>query len=283
MSESARLPDFVVIGAMKSGTTSLYRWLEQHPAVTVPQVKEPHFFSLDDRWERGIGWYRGLFAGIGSDRVTGEFSASYTAPAWSAVAAERMAEVLPAARLVYLLRDPRQRLRSHFAHQLQRGRERRSLATALADPDSVYVRQSEYSVMLQPYLDRYPPEQVLVVTLEELTGDDTSSWDALLSHLALGVMPRPGTVHNRTEGQRPFRMPYYWLLDHGLVSLLLTAPRPVRRMGRRLLAQGPDPYADAIQEALTTPLPLPVQARLAADEERLRKVLGRDEPLWNMT
>src|SRR4051812_39114595 len=102
MTGHGRLPDFVVIGAMKSGTTSLYHWLAQHPSVRLPRAKEPHFFSREERWSRGVDWYRGLFAEASHDHVTGEFSTSYTAPHFSGVAADRMARVLPSAQLVYL-------------------------------------------------------------------------------------------------------------------------------------------------------------------------------------
>lgn len=281
---AGRLPDFVVIGAMKSGTTSLYHWLGEHPSVRLPDVKEPQFFSREDRWGRGLDWYRGLFAGIGPDLVTGEFSTSYTAPDLDAVAAGRIAATVPDARLVYLLRDPAHRLRSHFVHETRRTREKRSFAAAVADPDSVYVAQSEYGARLAPYLACFPREQLFVVTLEQLTSSDAGPWQALLRHLGVDDdVPRPGVVHNVAARKSQFRGPMLWLHEHGLGKVLMAAPRPLRKLGRSVLLARPDAYRAAVHAAWTEELPGEVVARLAEDESRLRELLGADTPLWSST
>jgi len=93
VSGSGRLPDFVVIGAMKSGTTSLYHWLGQHPSVRLSAVKDPQFFSREDRWERRLvpRVVRAHRTGLRA----GEFSTSYTAPGCDDVAASLMAATMP--------------------------------------------------------------------------------------------------------------------------------------------------------------------------------------------
>ena len=86
-----RLPDFIVIGAMKAGTTSLSVWLGAHPDVDLPGVKEPNFFSTPEKpGTKGIASYRALFAGTRPGFVTGEFSVAYSSPEKAGLAAERI-------------------------------------------------------------------------------------------------------------------------------------------------------------------------------------------------
>ena len=84
----ARLPDFVLIGAMKAGTTTLFRRLASVPGITLPDTKEPHFFSSEQTWSRGLDWYCSLFDGC--DGITGEASASYSDAATSGLVSERI-------------------------------------------------------------------------------------------------------------------------------------------------------------------------------------------------
>ena len=94
--KAPRLPDFIIVGALKSGTTTLFRWLATHPGTSL-KTKEPHFFSGEAAWGRGIDWYRSLFEAAGDDVVTGEASATYTSMAAAPIAAARIAEVVPGA------------------------------------------------------------------------------------------------------------------------------------------------------------------------------------------
>ncbi len=127
---SSRLPDFIVIGAAKSGTTTLHEWLHRQPEVYCSVLKEPRFFSRD--WGKGIDWYAGLFAGAATDQLIGEASTNYTDTNFSELAAERMSATIPCARLVYLLRHPVERLRSQYGHNWRRAAETAPLPTPSA-------------------------------------------------------------------------------------------------------------------------------------------------------
>src|SRR5262245_17814119 len=105
------MPDFIIIGAKKSGTKSLINWLSEQPEVESTRIKEPNFFSWDDVWSRGPAWYSGLFAGAGTDRLCGEASTSYTELRHAIKAAERMGATVPAVKVIYTLRHPIERLR----------------------------------------------------------------------------------------------------------------------------------------------------------------------------
>ena len=130
------LPTFVVIGAMKAGTVSLRHYLDEHPDVFLGRggkFGEPNFFIAEDNWSRGRGWYESLFDDAGRAAAIGECSPSYTmAPAFRGVP-ERMAQVVPDARLVYVVRDPIARMQSMYMHQVSAGRERRRAEVALLD------------------------------------------------------------------------------------------------------------------------------------------------------
>jgi hypothetical protein len=274
---AAPLPDFLVIGAIKCGTTTLFNWLAQHPGVSVAAMKEPHFFSRDDQWERGVEWYSALFSTTRSDTITGEASASYTAFSRAEIAAERAAQVVPNARLVYLIREPIERMRSHYRHAVLRDHEARSFGEAVRDPAARYVTSSLYYSCLAPYLERFGREQVLVVRMEDLVGDGEPGWRAVLDHLGLSHQPPPGTVHNRTSGKRPPRAIGRALFGRGLGAAPKWTPAWVRSAGRRVLLRNIDD--DPRLRSADDPVPDDVRARVYADVERLTQVLDLPD-LW---
>src|ERR671915_544163 len=97
------LPNLIVIGAMKSGTTSLHNYLSLHPEIFMTEVKEPSFFTLEGNWWRGREWYEAQFPVAA--KIRGESSPDYTKHPRHAGAPERMHAMIPDAKLVYLLRD----------------------------------------------------------------------------------------------------------------------------------------------------------------------------------
>lgn len=168
---ATRLPNFLVIGAMKSGTTSLFHYLQSHPQVFMSPLKEVDFFSAELNWDRGLDWYRRQFSGAGPGvTAIGEASTSYTKYPEYAGVAERIARTLPEARLIYVVRDPIARIRSHYQHRSLIGAEREPLETAVLD-DPRYVDCSRYAFQIEQYLRVVPREQLLVVSSEGLRSD----------------------------------------------------------------------------------------------------------------
>lgn len=163
-------PDLIIIGAMKCGTTSLHRYLDQHPDVGMSKVKELNFFFGDQpgeagNWWRGVDWYRRQFPVTAA--VRGEASPGYTSPDHPEVAA-RMAQLVPDARLIYLVRDPLDRAVSQYLHHRRDGDERRPLGEALLDPASQYIARSRYHERVTPFLAHYQPDQLMVVDQRDL-------------------------------------------------------------------------------------------------------------------
>jgi hypothetical protein len=129
--QTGALPDFVIIGAQKGGTTSLYRLLRQHPYVRPAARKELHYFSF--RFDRGLDWYRSCFPAPRQENerntITGEASPYYL---FHPHAPRRMAEAVPRARLIALLRNPVDRAYSHYQMIVGFGQEPLTFEEALA-------------------------------------------------------------------------------------------------------------------------------------------------------
>jgi hypothetical protein len=171
----------------------MHRYLDAHPEIGMAAMKETNFFAgppvrevEPDPWWRGGQWHRGVewYASLFDPRalVRGETSPSYTTPDHPHVA-RRMSEVLPDARLVYLVRDPVERALSQFQHHAGDGAERRPAAQALLDPDSQYLARSRYHERLAPYLDHFDGSQILVVAQERLLHDRRGTLRRVYDHV----------------------------------------------------------------------------------------------------
>jgi Sulfotransferase domain len=213
------LPDFLVLGAQKAGTTALYAYLRWHPGITGPSWKEVSFF--DRHWWRGVRWYRGQFPLRSRGRLVGEASPSYL---FHPLAPERARAVVPDARLVVVLRDPVDRAYSHYQHEVALGREPLSFEDALAaeegrtrgeverlvaDPrafshewwDHTYAARGLYAEQLERWLAMFPRDQLLVVTSDDLGKRPAETYASILSFL--GAAP-----HRLDEYPRVFDRDY---------------------------------------------------------------------------
>lgn len=245
------MPNLVVIGAMKCGTTSLHAYLDAHPDVGMSQPKELNFFLGPDQaapgagdewrhgtWHRGPDWYAAHFDP--RCRVRGESSPGYTSPSHPEAAA-RMAAVVPTASLLYAVRDPVRRALSQYGHHRRDGTEPRPVAEALLDPASQYVARGRYLERLAPYLDAGVFDgRITVVAQEELAAD------------------LPGTMRR-----------VFTALD--LDPDRWTAGSSARRNAADAPPPEPDP---ALQEALAE--------AFRDDAERLRAFCGREFPGWSV-
>jgi Sulfotransferase domain len=161
------LPNLIVIGAERCGTTSLNRYLGAHPEIFMAKTKELDFFVTELSWRKGRGWYEKQFTN--DSRVRGESSPSYTAYPVHTGVAERMAALVPDAKLIYLVRDPIERTLSGYHHQRALALENRPLADALSDVnESRHIWRSRYAAQLELFLEHFPLEQILVVDSHEL-------------------------------------------------------------------------------------------------------------------
>ena len=161
-----RLPDFLIIGAAKAGTTSLQAYLDRHPGLFFCTPKEPEYFSDDTVFEQGEEWYRGLFRDARDDQLCGEASTTYTRWPHTADASARIARMLPNAKLIYIMRHPVERTYSHYAHHMRR-RITMTFEEALESND-IYVDCSLYMKQIQRYLEHFDRERFLFLFSNDL-------------------------------------------------------------------------------------------------------------------
>lgn len=183
------LPNFLIIGAAKSGTTALYHYLKQHPQIYMSPIKEPHFFSYEGEEALGLGQgrkptdhitdinaYRRLFEGVSVETAVGEASPSYI---YITQSPERIRHHIPDAKLMAVLRDPADRAYSNFLYALKLGREPLTdFALALREEETRirkgwgpfwhYQRKGFYYEQLKRYFDRFDRDQIRVYLYEDL-------------------------------------------------------------------------------------------------------------------
>jgi hypothetical protein len=202
-------PDFIIAGAPRTGTTWLTVAAERHPKIRLaqPLQPEPKFFLVDDLYREGLESYRQkYFADVPEDCVCGEKTTNYLE---SPTAAERMAAHLPQVKLIFVLRDPVERAISNYWWSRQNGLETEAIETAFAleeEREARYIDKDHYSrpysyfsrglyaALLQPWLARFPREQILFLKHENIK---TRARELLQSfHRFIGVDERPEDAEN---------------------------------------------------------------------------------------
>ncbi len=278
-SDPARgLPDFIVIGAMRAGTTTLHRLLAAHPQVAMSREKEPDFFVAERNFDRGLDWYRSLFPREGA--VRGETSPNYAKCDIFPGVPERISAHLPDVRLVYVLRDPVDRLLSHYRFAAAMGRS--------IDDDAFahMVMTSRYALQLGRFRDHFASERILVVDFEELRADPIVVLRRIGAFVGIpdgwdDAIRRAGVSEAANSGGELMRMPRWFFRLRRL--------RTVNDLRRRL----PTAWADRIRRAVAAgparevPPPDPdAVARAAgilrADAEALRGMTGLAFGSWSV-
>lgn len=210
------LPDFLIIGAKKSGTTSLYWYLTQHPGVMPAYCKEVNFYQHN--YHRGMAWYARFFPTVvekygRSLRQRPVLSCEATPDyIYFPVVAERVAETLPDARLIAVLRNPIDRAYSAYHHRVRRGVERRTFDEIVREELSEsrdrtsrqkgsYLEKGIYAAYLQYWFDRFHRDRILVLATEEMSRDPHGNVGKTLSFLGL----RPHALdHYRKQNSAPY-------------------------------------------------------------------------------
>lgn len=251
------LPDYIIIGAQKAGTTTVYDNLVKHPAIEPCDIKEVHFF--DKNWDKGLNWYRAHFpfqsqmsnSEIGGKRITGEGSPYYL---FHPLVPQRIKDSVPNAKLIVVLRNPVERAYSHFQHEVRKGREPLSFAEALAaESDRLkgeeekiinnptyqgynhqhfsYAARGMYAKQLQRWFKVFPKEQFLILTNEDLARNFHSTLKTLHDFLEVENV--------QLEDPKRSNVGNYSKMDNDVRELLLDIYREPNRelealLGRKL-------------------------------------------------
>jgi hypothetical protein len=163
-----RLPNLIVIGAGKAGTTSLHHYLDQHPDVGMSDPKETYFFERED-YRDALTDYAQCFPE--GTRIRGEATPSYSQYPRVQHIPERIRSVIPDARLIYLVRDPIDRAEAHYQQGYSVGQESRPMDEAFADVDdpyNIYACCSKYALQTKRYLEHFPRSSILIVENRDL-------------------------------------------------------------------------------------------------------------------
>lgn len=269
------LPDFLVIGAQRAGTTWLDNMLRTHPAIRMSRNrKEVHFF--DQNYDKGIDWYGSFFEAEGSDSVrVGETTPHYL---YHPEVPSRVAEVLPEAQLVAILRDPIGRAFSQYGHNVKSKGWTLSFEEAIEE-DPQLLERGKYMDQLRRFLPYFGRDQLLVMIFEEVTREPESGARALGQFL--GVNP------DRFSSNLPQANASY-------VPRFARSYAAARSVGRTLRRTGLDAVVEGVKRVgaprifgtrgRLDPMSDLTRARLgdyfAHDREELEDFLGRRISLW---
>ena len=275
---------------MKAGTTSLYEYLRLHPQVCVPDTKELNFFLAEyagthpvrppeqTNWRRGLDQYASQFRASAGATAIGEVSPNYTKFPHYPGAPERIHDLIPDARLIYVVRHPLERLRSLYLHNVSIGRQRRPLRDVVFD-DTRYIDASRYAMQIERFERFFDPDRILLLISEELRSHPDTSVDRILAFLGVepSLLPRGARfeVHQTAAKRVRTSLPY-----PALRRLRFRDRLPdtlFRRVRDRVTAPLPDQLAD---------LPVEVDRRvrdwLAPDVEAIASRLPGEFDGWGL-
>lgn len=206
------LPNFIVIGSSKCGTTSLHAYLSMHPEIYLPKQKELHFFQDDKAawgtWSRGLAWYSSMFSGSSAYLARGECSPGYSHEDQSEIAARKMYATLPLTKIVYMIRDPIERVRSHYIEEvanrhLPEDITLNEIISAGADGEDianhffrVIIQSTLYHRQLKRYLSYFPLINIHVIVLEDLVADPSGELKKLFEFLGVYQDFTPPNIAN---------------------------------------------------------------------------------------
>lgn len=207
-SPTRSLPDFIVVGGLRCGTSSFFHWICSHPDVDRPARKEIHFFDLN--FHRGAWWYRSYFPRKAPGHLTFEATPSYLT---TRSAARRAGSLVPGAGVIALIRDPAERAWSHYRFQHARGHDPRSFEEAIrgeldapdepaADwydpPSSIpYLVAGRYAEQLKPWFDIFGRDGVLIVDSDAMFADPEATLQRVESFVGLRQITLPLMHRNK--------------------------------------------------------------------------------------
>lgn len=285
-----KYPNLFIIGAMKSGTSSLHYYLNAHPDVFMCEPKEPCYFVEPQQlhwnkirklklWQQQER-YLDLFQAAGEATIRGEASTLYTKVPQVTGVPERIAKFNPEARFIYLMRDPIERTISHYWHEVRRGNEFQEILSAVQN-HSQYREVSYYAQQLRPYFERFSSRQILTLTFEEMVAEPQKIMHQVFAWLGVDADFEPSNLQQKAhvtprqfyQKGRLYRL-RYTSLGRAIASCL---PKSMRSAGLRLAVK--EVNRDLHQQNLEAVKDFlrPIQQ---AQTQELSQMLEREFPQW---
>ena len=259
-------PDFLIIGAMKSGTSTLAAQLSEQAGIFVTVPKEPNYFSDDDVYGQGPDWYRGLFAAARADDLKGEASTHYTKLPTYPETISRAKAALSAPKIVYLIRNPVTRAVSHFIHEWSQGNMSDDMEAEFAAHPEL-VAYGSYAMQISPWIEAFGAEAVHVTSLEAMQADPQGVLEEVARFLGHSgpVAWVEARARENVSAERIRKLPLHGLLVDSKAATWLRrtlVPQGLRDRikAARRMTDRPELH-DTLREAL--------EARFAEDHARL--------------
>lgn len=274
-------PNLFIIGAMKSGTTSLHSYLKSHPDIFMCEPKEPFYFVKEKNWKLGEKWYLNLFAEATDQPVIGESTTDYTKKPQYKGVPERIYEFNPDARFIYVMRDPVERTISHYWHNVRWHSEHRDMLKAISQTRE-YIDVSHYAMQLDPFFKLFGKSNVFTLTFEELTSRLEESLKKIFEWIGVStnfVLPDVNLKKNVT----PFMIEKareFGLLNRFRYSLLWGSmyklfPAQFKRWGKTLALKQVDRESVSTESVIRYLRPIQLE-----QTEALESMLSRAFPEW---
>jgi hypothetical protein len=280
LQKTGKLPNFIVIGSQKCGTTSLHYYLSLHPEISMSREKELNFFVEKLNWHKGVEWYKNNF--VKEAKIYGEISPNYTYyPRFQGVP-EKMHSLVPQAKLIYILRDPIQRIISEYLHTYSLGRENRSLDEAVKDLESSrYICRSQYYMQLEQYLPFFPKSSFYIMMAEDLSNRTEETLQKLFKFLGVDDSfcdRRFSEIKHITTNRRRKNAVGEWLAKTPVVEALEKLPFDLREKVKAMLFF---PFSEKIKRPTIEPsLQAKLIEYLKPDTNRLREFTGLSFDDW---
>lgn len=284
------LPNTLLAGTPKSGTTTLWTYMREHPDVYMAGKKELWFFFDDRVWSRGTDWYRHQFNQHRGEKIIGEATPLYF---YSEKALDRIAKTIPDVMLVFIFRNPVDRAFSHYWHNMKKLKDETSFEKAidedikgkrieeLARGSVRYFELGCYYRYLIKWYDRFPKKNIFTVIFEEMI----SKWDVVLSELYsfLGIDTSFITDKEvNTNKGRYFRFKWMsWLYKESRIKAMLTGKMPasiqmgVKRLRDDLAFTGKNPRMSREMKEM-------LLSAYFEEIKRLETLSGRDLSVWKV-
>lgn len=279
-----RLPDFLIVGAMKAGTTTMYFDLLGNPAVSMPSRKEPGNLLTDEVCSpRGRRAYARLFRRTRPHQICGEASTGYSKlPDYPGVPDRARRELGGDLKVIYLVREPVSRIMSHHHHERFGGRISCGIDEAVRQYPR-FIEYSSYARQITPWIETFGSDQVRIIGFEPYIRDRRGTIDDVSRFLGIparGDLVASDVVYNRSAGKPVPEGPLKLLRTNAIYRKLV---RPMLSGGARdalrrfLLPKAPDrpetPSAETVRFIVD---------ELADDIRRLGEIMGARTPLWNL-
>lgn len=260
------LPNFIIIGAMKSGTSTLHSNLQLHPEIGMSKLKEPHYF--DKYYNKPLSYYSDQFSY--AKRLNGESTPAYS---WNHIfpeIPERIYNTVPNVKLIYLLRDPVDRITSHLHHDLYRGRFKLKEVNQIVLENPNYVQISRYFTQLSSYLEYFEFENILIMETNSLQKDTNLALNQICEFVGAEQFDFTKWIKARNESHKKYLIRYYDTA-HKLL------PRHMAKLYHLLFYVANEKIARPILNEETL---MELKIRLEDDINELKKISGMKFENW---